>query len=613
MDKTKQNQVGNGQNQGKTTLQKAIEAFDAFLDSFINQSSYVLKSNEAIFKKVYINKTYEFFLQKSKDENKKDKNFNDVIEDLRKNKNFQDIYFDILNHAIWLWALPNARKSSWALKDDKDDNWKKRYKNELLQVDGVAGGGSGYVQTKTNGVRFILYLFTKMQEAADTQSIKNNIEKACKPTKDDKDIYGYPLPDGVKNLLLYLCKPNDYQPIASTSDKEKIVKAFWEYVSEEDKPKSENPQEEPTDPDLDNKLKIIRERLFKKQPEDEFSFYKGLRLLLWKGESVTDLSMAQQLEYKKAMILYGPPGTSKTHTARELANEIILRHVIRNIDKKTAIQLLNDEKNLELKNRINYLQFHINVNYEDFIAGQTINGGNVITQKGFIYEVIEKAKQEFTINQKTKIEDAPYVVILDEINRTDISRVFGELFTAIEKRGVDVDLLLPEYDKSGKKTGEKLKLNIPNNIYFIGTMNEIDFSLERVDFALRRRFIWELHDYDEDTLESMMLYKLKNFTLDFNEEDFNDYCNACTKLNTEVERVMGEAYHIGHTFFAEIVDIYKEINKTTAQKPWEKAKIILWQISIKPTLEAYCGTMDKAQRETYLKQNDGLFYKAFFK
>lgn len=611
MARKKQNQVGNGQNQGITTPQTAIDAFNDFLDSFINKASYVLKSKKEIFKKKDdVKNTFEVFCENSKDEKKKDKNFNDVVEDLRKNKNFQDIYFDILNHAIWLWALPNARKTSWALKDAQN-----RYNDKLLQVKGVAGGGSGYVQMKTNGVRFILYLFTQIHqiqgktEAEMRRAIIEACQKIDYTLKAKTFTVTEKVPDGVKNLLLYLCKPDFYQPIASTADKEKIVKAFWEKL---EMPGGYLPPDERIAlANLDYTLKTIRENVFKKKSGVDFSFYEGLRLLLWKGESVTDLSLAQQLEYKKAMILYGPPGTSKTYTARELAKEIIFRHVIHNTDKKTAIALLNDKDNSDLEKRINYLQFHININYEDLIAGQTIKGNDVITQKGFIYEVIEKAKQEFTINQKTIIKDAPYVVILDEINRTDISRVFGELFTAIEKRGINVDLLLPDPDK----TNEKLKLNIPENVYFIGTMNEIDFSLERVDFALRRRFIWELHDYDENTLESMMLHKLNICSWDYNEADFNDYCNACTKLNTEVESVMGEAYHIGHTFFAEIVDIYNELktNKTTAKKPWDKAKTILWHISIKPTLEAYCGTMEKAEREKYLSQKDGSFYKAFFK
>ena len=611
--------------QNQETLEKniekpktAIEAFNGFLSSFIEGNSYVLKeANQCFSKKGDVETTFNLFCDKSQEKNDKkigelkDRNFDDIISDLKEDKTT----FDILNHAIWLWALPNARKTSWTLKDDKEDSWKKRYKDELLQVKGVAGGGSGYVQTKTNGVRFILYLFTKMQQMTTYDKANLAIIEACQQDKYPQGNKTYNVPDGVKNLLLHLCDPNTYQSIASTDDKKKIVKAFWGMLEGNQKPNDEQTALNA----LDETLKKIKENVFNNS--GDFSFYRNSLPLLWKGESVTDLSLAQQLEYKKAMILYGPPGTSKTHTARELAKQIILRHVMRK-SKQKAISLLKNQSDLD--ERINYLQFHININYEDFIAGHTIQNNSVITQRGFIYDVIKKAKESFKIDGQA-ITDAPYVVILDEINRTDISRVFGELFTAIEERGEDVDLLLPEYDNDGKETGNKLKLNIPKNVYFIGTMNEIDFSLERVDFALRRRFIWDLHDYDEVTLESMMLYKFNKLNkqnqqnqqkvLDYSSIELNNYCDVCTALNKEVAKVMGEAYHIGHTFFAEIVDIYNELktNKTTAKKPWDKAKTILWHISIKPTLEAYCGTMEKAEREKYLSQKDGSFYKAFFK
>lgn len=74
---------------------------------------------------------------------------------------------------------------------------------------------------------------------------------------------------------------------------------------------------------------------------------------------------------------------------------------------------------------------------------------------------------------------------------------------------------------------------------------------------------------------------------------------------------MDETYHIGHAFFAEIANIYKELKDFGGDR-WEKAKKILWQISIRPTLEAYCGTMDKSEKEKFLKDESGEFYKAFF-
>lgn len=607
MGPKKKSQQNGAQNQSNTTIpQNAIDAFNRFLDSFIKCDSYVLKmANKCFLQKKDVETTFELFCKYSQDDKNKDKNFNDVFNALETQN---DTIIDILNHAIWLWALPNDRKTNWVLKNKKS----KPYNDELLKVKGVAGGGSGYVQKKTNGVRFVLYLFTKMQGKNSIETVKKEIINACGDANKKYYKSKYDLPDGVKNLLLHLCDPSKYQSIAASADKEKIVRTFYGMITK-NKPKTKKKAIEK----LDETLNTIKENVFKSN-DPNFSFYKNpFPLLLWKREKETDLSLAQQLEYKKAMILYGPPGTSKTYTATELAKEIILRHMVKE-DKKTAFNLLNsiDDKELDylIKERIKNLQFHININYEDFIAGQTIKDNTVITQEGFIYDVIKKAQKPFEI-QGIVINNTPFIVILDEINRTDISRVFGELFTAIEKRGEDVDLLLPTYNIYGKKTEEKLILNIPENVYFIGTMNEIDFSLERVDFALRRRFIWELHDYDKDTLESIINYKLEDKAnskfVDFDNDgiDLNTYCETCTKLNNKVKEVMSEAYHIGHTFFAEIVDVYIKLKQsnTTVQNPWKKAKEILWQISIKPTLEAYCGTMNKEQRESTINQLKDLF------
>ncbi len=151
-------------------------------------------------------------------------------------------------------------------------------------------------------------------------------------------------------------------------------------------------------------------------------------------------------------------------------------------------------------------------------------------------------------------------------------------------------------------------------------MNEIDFSLERVDFALRRRFIWELHDYNVETLKEIIYYQLdeavkKRSISDYNDIDICDidsYCKSCTDINKGVGDAMGEAYHIGHTFFAEIADIYIKLKSDGISDAWKKAKKILWQISIRPTLDAYCGSMEKGDKERYLKEDGGKFSKAFF-
>lgn len=577
-------------NDNNSKPKNAIDVFNGFIQNFAQDKSYVLNSEQDNFwNQDCLEATYREYCSHSTDEKGKDKKFDDVIKDIKeRDKVDREKMIDIINHAVWLWALPNNRKTHWISTPTEE-----KYKEDLLNIKGVAGGGSGYVQKKTNGVRFILYLFTKISEGDKNEisKIKEVIINACKKEKYPISNEKFDIPDGVKNLLLYLCNPQQYEPIASTDDKRKIVKAFWECI-EKDKPKDEKLALQ----NIDETIQKIKESFC--SSGGNFSFYENSLPLIWKGESAKDLSLVQKLEYKKAMILYGPPGTGKTYSAMELAKEIIVRDRIVKAKKDNLKDLLKSLNDIQYNNQISYLQFHINYNYEDFIAGQSMANGNVVTNKGFIFDVIEKATKE---ENKGK----PYVVILDEINRTDISRVFGELFTAIEKRGTDVTLMLPDPNDSGKN----LILNVPENVYFIGTMNEIDFSLERVDFALRRRFVWELLDYNEDALEDIITERLKDKTWDNSQLD--NFCNVCTALNKKVAERMDETYHIGHAFFAEIANIYLQLEDCDGDR-WKKAKEILWQISIRPTLEAYCGTMDKSEKDKYLKESTGEFYNAFF-
>lgn len=600
----------------------AVEAFDGFLAAFKEGKSYVLNEvKENLFTKGNLDTAYNLYVKNSILEEGSDKKFDEVIKAIQEESS-QEIIIDIINHAVWLWSLPNNRKAPWI--NTKNDN---KYKDELKNIKGVAGGGSGYIQKKTNGVRYVLYLLNSLVKETD-KCKKTLIDLLIKGEDYEKD-KKYPIPDGVKNLLLHLCAPNDYEPIASTDDKKKIVRTFWMNIDEANRPKSRKEAIEK----LDETIKKIRETL----DLGEASFYENSLPLLWKHEKGTELSLVQKLEYKKAMILYGPPGTSKTYSAKELATSVIIRHIMRH-HKDTALGIIKNKLFGELKKRIKVLQFHINLNYEDFIAGHTIEDNNVITKKGIIYDIIEESKKTsmsisdteigFSIeetNEATndKKEKLPYVVILDEINRTDISRVFGELFSAIENRGEDIDLLLPDPDSQNQyqnlrlKLNQKhnLKLNIPENIYFIGTMNEIDFSLERVDFALRRRFIWELHDFNKETLNEIIEYRLFDAdTNDIPQDGIDDFCDKCVALNEKIEEVMGETYHLGHAFFADIANLYKQLKENGMSDCWKKAKDILWEISIKPTLDAYCGTMDSGLKEKYLgnKKDKGEFHKAFF-
>lgn len=575
------------------------EYFDDFIrDLLIGGKSYITKGEEISEIKSAIANVYKALCQKTKEG--KDLPFTDAVKDITKRSELL-----VLNHALWLWCFPNSRKTQYELsiknskglsKEQKERQKKENLGYKSIPFENVAGAGSGYVQTKTNGVRFIVYLFKKCFESCfNSFGAKKDIviQECTSPTS-----YDLKVPDGVKNLLLHLCNPDEYEPIASTADKQRIIKKCEEIgcVIAGD--------------DDDKKLKSLRKDIFIKSIiETEDTFYSNHFPLLWKGENVNStLSRVQLLEYKQAMVLYGPPGTGKTYTAMELAKEIIIRHCLKNKEKSMIKGFFDNEKEIkgaekendkdrikELKTTdssfyhyIHYLQLHINYNYEDFIAGQTMDKYGVSTKEGFIFDIIKKAQGT---------PKMPYVVILDEMNRVDVSRVFGELFTAIEKREEDVYLTLKDKDNN------PLKLNVPKNVYFIGTMNEIDFSLERIDFALRRRFIWEKHDYSEDSLESIINSRLENIADDknVNVDDFITCCSTVNKL-IDKEDSLGPDYHIGHAFFAEVAEIYKKLKESSSgANNWKQARNILWEISILPTLDAYCGSMDKTEKKTFIE------------
>lgn len=653
-----------------------LEHFDGFLETFVVGKKSYIRKKEATEDFVYLsslnggsfdlNTIYDNFCKISIDKDAKDKTFDQIKDDIKKNN---EIDLEILNHAIFLWGLPNKDRPALVLKDSN-------IYNDMPQCE-VGGGGSGYNMQKVKGVRFILYIFTQIfqeeliKDITPIEAIKGEIVKIC--TSDRYENHGKDkesLPDGVKNFLLHLCKPEEYAPIAKTDDKKKIVKAFIEKVGNKKKVKAidrgiksiiekifeseESVQkkyyidnEDNKDNEItfyDNKIEILKALVGN---DKDFSFYKDVIQLLWKNESDDEkLSTVKLLEYKKAMVLYGPPGTGKTYTAMELAKEMLIRYWFKQYDQNKKEEYLNkilqiaeikdDSKNdkaktivesvemddetqtkkettEEEKNSIYYLQLHVNYSYENFIAGQIIEEGKgIVTKKGFIYDVIKKANDN---------PEVPFVVILDEMNRVDVSRVFGELFTAIEKRGTEVVLTLPDPDKKG----ERLTLTMPENVYFIGTMNEIDFSLEQIDFALRRRFIWKLAGYNSKSLEEIIKYRLKEDSNNQYKSRVGDFIDCCDNVNKTIkgEDSLGEKYHIGHAFFAEITEIIKKIesenpteNLTEKQKEkqeeqikknWDAAKNILWQISILPTLDAYCGTMERNKKDDFIKDCENIF------
>lgn len=354
--------------------------------------------------------------------------------------------------------------------------------------------------------------------------------------------------------------------------------------------------------------------------EIDFSSYKATELILEKIKKEfelnkdIDIQQSQKLASflwekfgtsvsfeSKNIIYYGAPGTGKTYTVQNAIKQKML---------------LENAKSF-------FTQFHPSFGYEDFIEGlkPSIKNGatELVLTDGIFKKFCKEAMNELKNARKEKREPISYYFLADEINRAELSTVFGELLLCIEEsKRVDFD------DKGNIKNGSMLigtqysylyknendavivdkgeyKFGVPINLYFIGTMNDIDRSIDSFDLALRRRFIWERMDCKYEVILNDEKFK------DVEEKNLNNYITICENLNNFIALTLGlgKSYEIGHSYFMNIEIPTKGQN---ANKITQNNVELLFNKKLKPLIEEYLrGEYSLSDIEKELEKAQNIF------
>mgnify|MGYP004530558217 FL=1 len=291
------------------------------------------------------------------------------------------------------------------------------------------------------------------------------------------------------------------------------------------------------------------------QPEVDYPEY-------FSADFLSDVYMSEQdyetlvnvLKMKKNIILQGAPGVGKTFTAKRLAYSII------------------GAKNPD---RVQMIQFHQSYSYEDFIEGYRPTENGFTIKKGSFYKFCKLAEDD---------DENDYFFIIDEINRGNLSKIFGELFMLIkkDKRGIELQLLYSDENFS-----------VPPNVYIIGMMNTADRSLAMLDYALRRRFSFFTMKLGFNTIG------FQTYQDSLKSDAFNKLISCIKQLNSKIaaDISLGEGFCIGHSYFCGLTAKTATVQTLTSiieyelipllKEYWfdEPEKIIDWSDRLRSTVK----------------------------
>ena len=341
-----------------------------------------------------------------------------------------------------------------------------------------------------------------------------------------------------------------------------------------------------------------------------------------KGEKMEDqkkVTMVEEIEDyikelitngERQIIFTGAPGTGKTRTAKKIAEEMI-----------------NERKAGEFK----IIQFHPSYDYTDFVEGiKPIDSGN----GEVVFRKIDGQFKKFCRNcfkdkdGKTEREEKEglFFFIIDEINRADLSKVFGEIMYCLDKdkRGENGKLdtqyqFLPTYDAEGKKLEDDVYKDgfyIPRNVVILGTMNDIDRSVESMDFALRRRFSFVEFEVTKEMIEAGLIGIFKEegkMDIDEIAKDIAERLDAVNEVICGNGESLGsnlglnKQYYLSHGILANLGKEWDKLKDDNEN--FEKVLKDIFERRIKLTLKEYVRGEDEKEVTDFIKKCEDAFYE----
>lgn len=404
---------------------------------------------------------------------------------------------------------PSRQKQYWVYAAGvNSDNWQEFYNDSLMAIGWDELGDLTQYSSK-------LAIKRKLQENGDTSNTYRNDKLAlyqfCRDIQVGDVIY---VKRGVNKLIGRGIVTSKYVFDDTRTEYKHVRAVEWTHDQEVDYPYGSKTAVKTLTNITSKTEKVQRiEALFNEELDDGVDTYDTYTSEDFLNEVYISESkytnLVSLLRNKKNIIIQGPPGVGKTFSAKRLAYSIL------------------NERDYS---RVKMIQFHQSYSYEDFIMGFRPTQDGFELKNGPFYDFCEKARND---------DENDYFFIIDEINRGNLSKIFGELLMLIEvdKREESIQLMYRDE-----------KFNVPKGVHIIGLMNTADRSLAMIDYALRRRFAFVDFEpsFDHENFQSFIQSK--------NSVILNQLMNTLIELNNKIleDENLGEGFMIGHSYLCQI-------------------------------------------------------------